>query len=229
MSPLLLLLLPAAAWIGYAPGAHLGAVGAIRRGSTRARRLALTFDDGPDALHTPKVLDLLERARARGTFFVVGQRARRAPGLVREIAARGHEVENHGWSHANLWLCGPRGTEREIVRSHECLAGLTGAPPRFFRPPWGMLNWTTFAVLRRLGTPPVLWSVQPEGLRPVPPGELAGRVLRRARPGAIVDLHDAEGVGGAPGRLLAALPRMLEGLAAAGYACVPLAELVADA
>jgi peptidoglycan/xylan/chitin deacetylase (PgdA/CDA1 family) len=191
--------------------------------------VALTFDDGPDPVHTPKVLDLLGAAGARGTFFVVGERAAGAPDLVREMAARGHEVENHTWSHSNLWLCGPRRTEREIARAHEAIASLTGRPPRFFRPPWGMVNLAVFTTLRRLGTPCVLWSLQPEGRRPVAPHEMASRVLRGIGPGAIVDLHDAEGVPGAPGRLLEALPPMLEGLRAAGYACVPLAELLSPA
>jgi len=91
------------------------------------------------------------------------------------------------------------------------------------------VNLAVFPTLRRLGTPCVLWSLQPEGLRPVAPQEMASRVLRGIGPGAIVDLHDAEGVRGAPGRLLEALPPMLEGLSTAGYACVPLGELLSPA
>ena len=224
-----LLLLPCALWAGYAGGAQLGAFRSIRHGPRGARRLALTFDDGPDPVYTPKVLEVLRAAGVRATFFVVGERAARAPGLVREMAAAGHEVENHTWSHSNLWLCGPGRTAREISRVQELLAELTDRPPRFFRPPWGMLNLAVFPTLRRLGMRCVLWSNQPEGLRPVAPEEIASRVIRGARPGAIVDLHDAEGVRGAPGRLLEALPRMLDGLGAAGYACVSLAELLSDA
>ena len=229
MRRLPLWVLPGLLWGAYAPGAHAFTLTAIRRGPRGARRVALTFDDGPDPVHTPKVLDLLGAAGARGTFFVVGERAAGAPDLVREMAARGHEVENHTWSHGNLWLRGPGATEREIVRTHEVVHDLTGRPPRFFRPPWGMVNLAVFPTLRRLGTPCVLWSLQPEGLRPVAPHEMASRVLGGIGPGAIVDLHDAEGVPGAPGRLLDALPPMLEGLRAAGYACVPLAELLSPA
>lgn len=229
MRPSALLLAPGALWAGYTAGAHLLALGAVRRASTRRRRVALTFDDGPDPAHTPKVLDLLSDAAVRATFFVVGERAARAPELIREMVARGHEVENHSWSHRNLWFCGPRRTVREIVRAHDLLADLTGRPPRYFRPPWGMVNLAVFPTLRRLGSRCVLWTVQPEGLQPVAPRELAARVIRGARPGAIVDLHDAEGVPGAPGRLLDALPPMLDGLGAGGYECVPLAELLAGA
>jgi peptidoglycan/xylan/chitin deacetylase (PgdA/CDA1 family) len=215
--------------VGYGPLAHLRTGGALRRGPGGARRLALTFDDGPDPRHTPRVLDLLEARGVRATFFVVGARAARAGTLAREMAARGHELANHGWSHRSLWCLGPAATEREVVACHEWLARETGRPPRFFRPPWGMVNQAAFGILARLGTPCVLWSLQPEGLRAVAPGEIARRVVRGAHPGAIVDLHDAEGVRGAPERLLRALPPMLEGLAESGYACVPLGELLAGA
>jgi peptidoglycan/xylan/chitin deacetylase (PgdA/CDA1 family) len=191
--------------------------------------VALTFDDGPDPVNTPKLLDLLRAAGVRATFFVVGERAARAPELVREMATPGHEIENHSWSHSSLWLCGPRRTAREISGVQELVANLTGRAPRFFRPPWGMVNLALFPTLRRLGMRCVLWSDQPEGLRAVAPDEIAARVIRGAAPGAIVDLHDAEGVRGAPARLLEALPRVLEGLASAGYKCVSLAELLSSA
>lgn len=229
MTALSLLLVPGALWAGYAPLAHLGALGSIRRGPRGSKLLALTFDDGPDPAYTPKVLEVLEAVGVRATFFVVGKRAARAPGLVREMAAAGHEIENHSWSHSSLWLCGPRRTAREISSVQELVADLTGRAPRFFRPPWGMVNLALFPTLRRLGMRCVLWSDQPEGLRAVAPDEIATRVVRSAAPGAIVDLHDAEGVRGAPGRLLEALPRMLEGLHAAGYACVSLTELLSGA
>ncbi len=229
MSPLSLLLLPGALWAGYGAGAHLFTLGSVRRGPGAARRLALTFDDGPDPVYTPKVLDLLGDAGARATFFLVGERAARVPELVREIVAEGHEVENHSWSHRNLWACGPRRTEREISRAQEFLTEVSGRPPRFFRPPWGLVNLAVFPALKRLRSALVLWSVQPEGLSPVPPRKIAERVIRRAGPGVIVDLHDAEGLRGAPARLVEALPPILDGLSARGYECVPLAELLADA
>lgn len=229
MTPLGLLLVPGAFWVGYGAGAHLFTLGSIRSGPGEARRLALTFDDGPDPVHTPHVLTLLRAAGVRATFFVVGERAARVPDLIRRMAAEGHELENHTWSHPHLWLCGLGRTRREIVRAHELLAALTGRPPRFFRPPWGMVNVAVFPTLRRLGSRCVLWSVQPEGLRPVAPDRLASRVLRRARSGAIVDLHDAEGLRGAPGRLRAALPGILTGLQERGYESVPLGTLLSGA
>jgi peptidoglycan/xylan/chitin deacetylase (PgdA/CDA1 family) len=217
------------AWGLYAWGAHLATVACVWRGPGSLRRIALTFDDGPDPVWTPRVLALLAEHRVRGSFFLVGDRAMRSPDVVRAIAAGGHEIGNHGWAHRSLWLCGPRRTASEIGRCQEVLAGLTGRAPALFRPPWGMVNAAMFPVLRRHGLRCVFWSIQPEGLRPVAADRQARRMLRRARPGAIVDLHDAEGLRGAPARLCQALPAMIEALRREGYAFATVGELLGDA
>jgi peptidoglycan/xylan/chitin deacetylase (PgdA/CDA1 family) len=90
-----------------------------------------------------------------------------------------------------------------------------------------MVNAAMFPVLRRHHQRCVFWSIQPEGLRPAPAGAQVAHVLRRAHPGAIVDLHDAEGTPGAPARLTEALPTMIDGLAAAGYGFATVGELLA--
>ncbi len=185
--------------------------------TSAGQRIALTFDDGPDPDWTPRVLDALAARDVRATFFLVGDRATRASGTVHEIAARGHEVGSHGWSHRSFWLCGPRRTAAEIDRAQAILGELTGTAPRFFRPPWGMVNAAMFPLLYTRGLRPVFWSIQPEGLRPTPAEAQVTYVLEQAHHGAIVDLHDAEGTPGAPSRVLAALPAMIDGLRAAGY------------
>jgi len=173
------------------------------------------------------VRDILGARGVRATFFLVGERAAREPATVRAIAGAGHEVASHGWSHTSLWLCGPRRTESEIARAKHLLGYLAGAPPALFRPPWGMVNAAMFGALRRHRQRCVFWSIQPEGLRPAPAEAQVAHVLRRAHPGAIVDLHDAEGTPGAPARLCAALPAMIDGLAAAGYGFATVGELLA--
>jgi peptidoglycan-N-acetylglucosamine deacetylase len=108
------------------------------------------------------------------------------------------------------------------------LGELTGRAPALFRPPWGMVNAALFGALRRHGQRCVFWSIQPEGLRRAPAAAQIAHVLRRAHPGAIVDLHDAEGTPQAPARLCAALPGMLDGLAEAGYGFGTVSELLAS-
>ncbi|MGH7325856.1 MAG: polysaccharide deacetylase family protein [Candidatus Rokuibacteriota bacterium] len=217
------------AWIGYVWLPHLVTPVCVWRGPRGGRQIALTFDDGPDPAWTPRILESLASRGARGTFFLVGQRAARAPDVVRAIALAGHEVANHSWSHRSLWLSGPARTEVEIGRSHLLLSELTGREPRHFRPPWGMVNAAMFVALRRWKERCVFWSIQPEGLRPRVAAGQAAHVIRRAHPGGIVDLHDAEGVAAAPTRLLEALPAMIDGLRDAGYTLVTVAELLEPA
>ncbi len=215
-------------WLAYAWGAHLVTPFSTWRGPRAARRVALTFDDGPDPFFTPRVLEVLAARGVRGTFFLIGERAARAPGIVRAIADGGHEIGNHSWSHPCLWLCGPRRTEEEIGRGQALLGELTGRAPRHFRPPWGIVNAAMFAAVRRHGARCVFWSIQPEGRRARDGATQAAIVVRRAHPGAIVDLHDADGVPGAPARLLEGLPRMLDGLGEAGYELTTVAGLLGD-
>ena len=219
----------AAGWAAYAWGAHLLTPGCVWRGPATRRRIALTFDDGPDAAWTDQTLALLDREAVRASFFLVGERAARAPETVCRIVAAGHEIGSHGWSHRSLWLCGPRRTEDEIGRAHRFLSDAVGRPVRYFRPPWGMVNAAMYGALRRHGLRCVFWSIQPEGLRAVAAARQVEHVMERAHPGAIVDLHDAEGVRDAPERLLTALPRMIAGLRELGYEFVTVGDLLDEA
>src|SRR5262249_55672384 len=101
-----------------------------------------------------------------------------------------------------------------------------GRPPGFFRPPWGLTNTAVFPALASLHTPCVFWNVQPEGLRAAAPDLQLARSLRRAREGAIFDLHDADGVPGAGARLRTFLPGLMAALRADGYALVALRDLL---
>ena len=152
-----------ALWAGYTWGSHLLTLGSVWRGPRAGRKVALTFDDGPDPEQTPRVLDLLAAHGAKATFFLIGERAARAGALVRRIAAAGHDLGNHTWSHRSLWLSGPAETGRQVRQGHDAIAQVAGAAPRFFRPPWGMTNLALFAALRGLGVPD-------DRIRFVPPG-----------------------------------------------------------
>jgi peptidoglycan/xylan/chitin deacetylase (PgdA/CDA1 family) len=217
-----------AAWAAYAWGAQcvLPAL-AWRRGPAGARQVALTFDDGPDEAATPRLLRVLAARDVRATFFLIGERAVRHPDLVRAISAAGHEVGNHTWRHRNAWFLPPVTAAREISEGARIVADILGQAPRLYRPPWGIVNAATLATARRLGLVLVLWSIQHEGLRPRSPAAQLRHVSDRLHDGAIVDLHDAPGLPGAPERLLAVMPGLLDLLDARGYAAVPVGELLA--
>jgi peptidoglycan-N-acetylglucosamine deacetylase len=221
-------LLAAGAWAGYAWGAQCGLplVG-VWRGPVGRRQVSLTFDDGPDPDATPRLLRLLAARGARATFFLIGERAVRHPDLVRELLAEGHEVGNHTWRHRNAWFLGPRATQAEIVGGAKVLAEIIGETPRLFRPPWGIVNVPALRIARRAGYTTVLWSIQPEGAWVSPPDDQLRYCRRFLHDGAIIDLHDAPGLPGAPERLLRLMPGLLDLVADRDYATVPVGTLLA--
>lgn len=127
-------------------------------GRGRTNHIALTFDDGPDPRSTPHFLRLLAGRGVHATFFLLGSEAHRSPGLVREIAAAGHEVAVHGWLHRPLLLRGPRATYDDFRRARDTVAAITGRQPTLFRPPYGVMSTAAHLAARRLDLTPVLWT-----------------------------------------------------------------------
>jgi peptidoglycan/xylan/chitin deacetylase (PgdA/CDA1 family) len=182
------------------------------RGPEGARGVALTFDDGPSPEHTPRVLELLDRAKVRATFFVIGHKAERHPELVRAIAARGHAIGVHGHAHARLFSLWSYGAVRaDLERATAALEAITGERPALFRPPIGHTNPRIAKAARELELEIVGWSVRAlDGLARAKSDEVARRVARGLDDGAIVLLHDAAERDDHVPASLAALPRILE-------------------
>lgn len=141
-------------------------------------KLAVTFDDGPNPSITPKLLDLLDAHRARATFFLIGRFVRDCPDLVREIAARGHLIANHTYTHPNLFWCSPSRVRLELQRCLEIIAEVTGAPPGWFRPPYGFRNPWVVSTARALGMGTVMWTLIPGDWR----APSADWLIRRMQP-----------------------------------------------
>jgi peptidoglycan/xylan/chitin deacetylase (PgdA/CDA1 family) len=153
----------------------------------RPAAVALTFDDGPDPDSTPAVLDALDAAAARATFFVVVEQLRAHPELAREAVERGHEVGLHGLTHEPFETVG----EEEIATGLAEVERLCGARPRVCRPPYGRFTPATWEAARGAGLEPVYWSAWGEDWEPLAPERIAELVIRDLEPGAIVLLHDS--------------------------------------
>ncbi len=215
---------------GFAPGSTaLGPVISKLPASAAERgEIALTFDDGPDAHVTPRVLDLLDDAGARATFFCIGARARAQPQLVREIAVRGHAVENHAFGHSRaMGFYGVGQLVRDIGDAQKALADITGVAPRFFRAPFGIRTPLTEPALARLGLRCVAWNVRSLDSIDRRADRVASRIGRRLGSGAIVLMHDGtEGrqrpAGGAAPSVLGALPPVLAVIRERGWRSVTL-------
>jgi len=210
--------------------ARLGHVGVIWRNAPGMGGVALTFDDGPDPVYTPQVLDVLRRYGVRACFFVLGEKASRYPELVDRLLAEGHEVANHGYTHRPYWFLGPGGTLREVEKGSQAIERVTGRRPRLFRPPWGMFNACTFWPRYRYGQRVVLWSfMSQDWWWRQRPEDIARLVLRRIRDGSILIFHDSAGplaAPGSPATMLAALPLILSGLQKKGLSVIKMEEMV---
>ncbi|MFF3452686.1 polysaccharide deacetylase family protein [Streptomyces sp. NPDC002667] len=196
-------------------------------GKGRADHVALTFDDGPDPQSTPEFLRLLAARRVRATFFLLGSQAHRSPGLVREIAAAGHEIAVHGWAHRPLLLRGPRATHTDLARARDTVAEITGTPPTLFRPPYGVMSGSAHLAARRLGLTPVLWTCWGEDWTArATPESVHRTVVTDLFGGGTVLLHDSDCTS-APGAwrsALGALPRILDTCEERGYEVGPLRD-----
>jgi peptidoglycan-N-acetylglucosamine deacetylase len=162
--------------------------GARRRLPGGARNVALTFDDGPDPVFTPQVLDALGAERAPATFFVVGEQAARHPALVRRIIDEGHAIGSHSGSHADPH--GTRGLLDEYRRGAAVVSEVSGQPVRRFRPPFGRVGRRGAIATRVAGLRSWLWSADPNDWDPQVSVESIVDVAHRAAPGEIVLLHD---------------------------------------
>ena len=124
----------------------------------RPGEIAFTFDDGPNPAWTPRLLDTLAAHRVQATFFLLGRFAQAEPDLVRRIMAAGHLIGNHSWSHPDLSRTPSSTIREELERTSKVLEQLTGAPVRYFRPPYGARRPSVFRIARELGLRPVLWN-----------------------------------------------------------------------
>jgi peptidoglycan/xylan/chitin deacetylase (PgdA/CDA1 family) len=206
-------------------GGHTGALGTrvVWHAAPEARRVALTFDDGPDPRWTPLVLALLARHHVPATFYVVGKRADRHLDLLRRTAAEGHEIGNHTWSHADLCRAAPDVVREELVRTAELVERSTGVAPASVRPPWGHVDAVGLLAAAELGCDVVLWS---ELVRAGAAESDLAASLRDVRPGSVVLAHDG-GPTPTTGEL-DAVERLVVGLQEDGYAFTTVAALLRD-
>jgi peptidoglycan/xylan/chitin deacetylase (PgdA/CDA1 family) len=193
----------------------------ITRVRTARPVIAMTFDDGPHARLTPHLLDMLAARGIRATFYVIGWRVLREPALMRRIAADGHEIGNHTWSHPSLLGYSDAAVLEQVDRTTRAIHDTVGKPPVTMRPPYGNFHARQRRMLMAArGMPTVLWSVDPQDWHRPGAGVVANRILAASHPGAVILSHDT--IAGT----VRAMPATLDGLLARGYAFVTLSELI---
>jgi peptidoglycan/xylan/chitin deacetylase (PgdA/CDA1 family) len=181
--------------------------------------VALTFDDGPHPQGTPAVLEALAAARATATFFLVGEQVARHGALAGEIAAAGHAVAVHGYRHHVLLRRRPAAVADDLDRAAETIAAATGVTPALHRAPLGIYSWPALRAVRARGWTPLLWSRWGHDWRArATAASIAEEVAGELRSGDVLLLHDADhySAAGCWRATAAALPRVLDAIAAAG-------------
>jgi len=162
----------------------------------RPGELAITFDDGPNPAWTPRLLEILVNHDVRATFFLMGRHAQAEPELTRRIAAAGHLIGNHSWSHPNLAFTSAGRIEEELTRTRSTLEQITGSPVSYFRPPFGARRPAVFRIARSLGMVPVLWNAMTSDWKESSADAIAERLtktidkLQRGGRAANIVLHD---------------------------------------
>jgi peptidoglycan/xylan/chitin deacetylase (PgdA/CDA1 family) len=160
-------------------------------GNRDRRQIALTFDDGPDPLRTPALLDALAELGVPATFFVTGKQVDAHPALAARIAREGHELGNHTYSHPYLPLRRSAEVLAELAAADTAIERATGLVPVLARPPYGGRSPRNVRAFRQAGKRVVLWDVNSFDWKGAPADDVARRVIERARPGSIVLLHEA--------------------------------------
>ncbi len=214
-------------WQHFAPRAR-GLGPSVQTFSTTQNELWLTLDDGPDPATTPAALALLAQHDARATFFVIGEKARRHPDLVRAILAAGHTIGNHTDTHrlATFWCLPPVQLRQEIDRAQNAVRAIApSATPIFFRPPAGQKNLFLHAALHARDLRLVHWSARAFDTRCRDVATALRRLASQLRPGAIVLLHES---GPKPALRIKILAAVLAQLRAKNLRCVlpPSAALI---
>jgi peptidoglycan/xylan/chitin deacetylase (PgdA/CDA1 family) len=187
--------------------------------SPRGPWLALTLDDGPDPSSTPQFLDELRRLRVPATFFVLGAAVRRHPALARRIAAEGHEIGVHGWTHRPHLLRTPAGVAAELYLARAAVVATAGVQPTSWRPPHGVVTGTGLAAGAALGMSLALWTVDgADWAETATPASVLARIRQRLSAGSVVLLHDSDAYS-APGSwktALAVVEPLVNGVRASG-------------
>lgn len=189
--------------------------GSFARDPYKSGQLSLTFDDGPDPLYTPLLLDLLKERNIKATFFLVGKHAEKYPELVLRIHTEGHSIGSHGYKHHFSCLVGPLNSLKDINKGNEILESITGQRPAYYRPAWGVFNLFTLPYLWFSRQKVVLWSIMSWDWCPLfKPSTLTAYVNRKLKPGAVIIFHDRctkpVAAQNGPQNLLLALPQILD-------------------
>ena len=184
--------------------------------------VALTFDDGPHATNTPRLLEMLRQRKIHATFFMVGQCVNELPEIVKKIVADGHEVANHSWSHPQLSSMTDSSVHDQIQKTHDAIIAASGVTPKIFRPPYGAFTARQRAIAHAAwGYRCILWDVDPLDWKVRNAEYVKNAILKATVSGSIILTHDIHKT------TVDAMPETIDALLAKGFKFVTVSELLA--
>ena len=199
----------------------LGRSTSYNRVSTGNPVLALTFDDGPHPVNTPRLLDILRSRNVKATFYVTGANARKNPDILRRMQGEGHEIGNHTMSHGRITGMSTSQVRQEIFMTQQAVRSATGMTPRSFRPPYGAISDSQKSWIKNeFGMPSILWSVDPEDWKKPGVRVVTSRLVNGARRGGILLLHDIHSPS------VDATPGTIDELKRRGFGFVTISQLI---
>ncbi|NQX59946.1 polysaccharide deacetylase family protein [Paenibacillus qinlingensis] len=173
------------------------------------KKIALSFDDGPDHKYTPQVLDILKKSGIKATFFVVGDQVRKYPDVLRRIYAEGHAIGNHTWDHADLSKLSIHRVNEEIKRTDDYVKQILGVPPSMVRAPYGAVTSAIKREVELTGRPLVSWDVDPKDWAGTSSSNILQNIQMNAKAGSIILLHSFGGKQGKLDNTIEALPKII--------------------
>jgi peptidoglycan/xylan/chitin deacetylase (PgdA/CDA1 family) len=197
----------------------------IYSGHGTEKKVALTFDDGPDTKYTAQILDILKQNHIAATFFVTGEHATAHKEVLKRIAEAGHEIGNHSWDHVDLTKLDDVQLKEEIDRTDEAIKNVAGRTPSLFRPPYGALSKPVVDYTEK-SHKLIAWSVDTRDWQGLAPEKMLQIVKKELKPGAIILQHSAGGKNGNLSNTVRALPQLVIYLKEQGYRFVTVSELL---
>jgi peptidoglycan/xylan/chitin deacetylase (PgdA/CDA1 family) len=194
-------------------------------GNRSLPEIALTFDDGPNAKNTPKVLDILKQYDVKATFFVLGKFAEKNGGILSREAAEGHNIGNHTYSHVKGTMTDIKMIQEELRKTDRLIARYSGSKVKYFRPPFGFENWRFLTEAEFMDYTVVLWTLDvADWDHTKKENYMVSKILKATRNGSIILLHDG---GSSREAVIDALPKIIKGLKRKGYQFVTIDEMIA--
>ncbi|MFH1826018.1 MAG: polysaccharide deacetylase family protein [bacterium] len=193
--------------------------------SSNPQQVALTFDDGPTLGVTDKILDILKEENVKATFFVIGRKIGQNPEIIKRMAAEGHEIGNHSYSHEKLTSLDSQMAEVELRQTSNLITNQTGRPVNLYRPPHGALNYEKRKLVENRGYDVVMWSVNADDFLHEnsvmrSPISIVNRIMSRLQGGDIVLMHDNSR------QIVEAMPQLIKKLKARDRNFVTISQLL---